>query len=63
MTADPRTVEQTVACEVCMKEVPLSAANTAEAVDYVAYFCGLACYDVWQQQKAERDKQAAAERD
>lgn len=36
-----------VACSVCMKEVPQSEAKSAEAADYVRYFCGLDCYDRW----------------
>ncbi len=35
-------------CEVCLKQVPRSEAAMAEARDYVAYFCGLDCYDKWQ---------------
>ncbi len=37
-----------VACEVCLKEVPIAEAAIAEATDYVAYFCGLDCYEKWQ---------------
>lgn len=40
--------EELVACEVCRKEVPLSEATMPEAMDYVAHFCGLACYQQWQ---------------
>ena len=36
-----------VKCEVCLKEVPKSGAQSAEARDYVAYFCGLGCYAEW----------------
>ncbi len=39
-----------VACEVCLKEIPISEAKSAEAVDYVQYFCGLECYDKWKKQ-------------
>ncbi|MDD3449714.1 MAG: DUF3330 domain-containing protein [Gammaproteobacteria bacterium] len=39
--------EKTVSCEVCMKEIPVSEAKTAEAVDYVAHFCGLQCFEKW----------------
>ncbi len=39
--------DEIVACEVCMKEIPRSAAKVEEANDYVAYFCGLDCYDKW----------------
>lgn len=36
-----------VACEVCLREVPLSEATIAEATDYFTYFCGLECYEQW----------------
>ena len=37
-----------VSCDICCKEVPISAAHTPEAVDYIVYFCGLECYETWQ---------------
>lgn len=40
-----------VACEVCLKKIPVSEAQSEEASDYVAYFCGLDCYDQWKHQK------------
>ena len=40
-------------CTVCKCEVPLSEAVVPEASDYVAYFCGLECYEQWHSQ-AER---------
>lgn len=39
-------------CEVCLKEIPASEAKSAEAEDYVLYFCGLECYGRW---RAQRD--------
>jgi len=39
-----------VACEICLKEVPQSEATVSEATDYVAYFCGLDCYEKWKSQ-------------
>lgn len=42
----PLKVER-VACEVCMKEVPKSAAVVPEATDYVMHFCGLDCFEKW----------------
>lgn len=42
-----------VACELCLREIPQSEAVVPEATDYVAYFCGLQCYEKW---KALRDK-------
>ena len=39
--------DKIVACEICLKEIPNSEAKMEEASDYVAYFCGLDCYDKW----------------
>jgi len=51
MTKIDRPVEpETVACEICMKEVPLSEAKNAEGADYVLHFCGLDCFAKWRQQ-------------
>ena len=41
-----------VACDVCLKEIPASEAKSAEAVDYMHYFCGLECYAKWKKQGA-----------
>jgi hypothetical protein len=38
-----------VKCEVCLKEIPRSEAKSPEAQDYLIYFCGLDCYDRWNQ--------------
>ncbi|MBI3221581.1 MAG: DUF3330 domain-containing protein [Nitrosomonadales bacterium] len=46
-----------VSCDICRKEVPLSAAIIPEAVDYVAHFCGLECYTQWKQH-AQRSQKA-----
>lgn len=37
-----------VKCAVCLKEIPKSEAKSAEAIDYVLYFCGLDCFEKWQ---------------
>ena len=48
-----------VKCEVCLKEVPNSGAQSAEARDYVAYFCGLECYEEWEAvEMKERTREA-----
>lgn len=36
-----------LACSVCRREIPPSAAIWRESSDYVAHFCGLECYDRW----------------
>lgn len=33
-----------LSCCVCCQAIPVDAALTAEGADYVAYFCGLSCY-------------------
>ena len=48
--------EAPVECSVCMKEVPKTEARVEEAADYVAYFCGLDCYEKWKTQKNNSDE-------
>jgi hypothetical protein len=45
--------DQTIACAVCLKEIPASEATSDEASDYVRHFCGLECYQQWQSHKDE----------
>jgi hypothetical protein len=45
--------QQLVSCEVCLKSIPVSEARSAETEDYVAYFCGLDCYDLWIKQNPQ----------
>jgi hypothetical protein len=52
---------QRVPCEICLKEVPKSEAAVAEARDYVAYFCGLECYDKWRRERAAADTKIKVE--
>jgi len=49
-THDKSTEVEQVACDVCLKEVPLTEATVPEALDYVAHFCGLECYEQWKKQ-------------
>jgi len=57
-TAKPTDLEL-VKCEVCLREIPKSDAQSAEARDYVAYFCGLECYEEWEaEEMKERTKEA-----
>ena len=52
MTEKNETTEgEMIACEVCLKEIPISEAKVEEATDYVSYFCGLECYDKWKAQE------------
>jgi len=49
--ADKQNEQEKVACEVCLKEIPLSEAKSDEASDYVRHFCGLECYARWKEQE------------
>lgn len=44
---------ETVACQICLKEIPRSVAESAEAVEYVYYFCGPECYTEWRGEAGE----------
>lgn len=52
VTDSAKAGSEQVFCEVCLKEVPKSGAAMAEMRDYVAYFCGLDCYDKWMSQRS-----------
>jgi hypothetical protein len=54
-TSDKRVDVERVACEICLKEVPLSEATVPEATDYVVHFCGLECYEKWKNQRGKAD--------
>ena len=43
--------EELVACEICLKEIPASAAKHEEAQDYVVHFCGIDCFDKWKENR------------
>lgn len=43
-----------VACTQCAREIPESAARTAEGRDYTLYFCGLDCSAKWKAAQARR---------
>ena len=56
-----QTGVELVKCEVCLKEIPKSNAQSAEARDYVAYFCGLECYEEWEAAEMKQRTQEAGE--
>lgn len=43
-----------VSCQTCLKEIPKSEAKVSEASDYVAYFCGLECYEKWLEDEVKK---------
>ena len=56
-TTDKPVEVERVACEICLKEVPISEATVPEATDYVVHFCGLECYEKWKDQRGKPDDQ------
>ena len=36
-------------CMLCTQPVPFDEIVVPEALDYMMFFCGLACYDQWRQ--------------
>lgn len=48
--------EKLVACNICMKEVPISEATVPEASDYFVHFCGLECFAKWKTRIATESK-------
>ncbi|NOZ10695.1 MAG: DUF3330 domain-containing protein [Gammaproteobacteria bacterium] len=50
------TEDEKVTCEICLKEIPKSAAKSEEANDYVAHFCGLDCYEKWKEQNNKENR-------
>ena len=49
------TKDEMVACDICLKEVPISEAENEEASDYVYHFCGLECYAKWKEQSKKEE--------
>ena len=47
---ETRSDIEMVACDICLKEIPVSEARSCEATDYVIHFCGLECYEKWRTQ-------------
>ena len=39
--------KEVVTCEVCLKEVPPSEAESATTAEFVRHFCGVDCYEQW----------------
>lgn len=53
---------ETVACEICLVEVPKSVAQSLEGPEYVYYFCGAACYSRWQAARTEEEDRSSQPR-
>lgn len=46
-------VNPLIECEICLKEIPESAAFTAEGSEYVGHFCGIECYQEFLRKRRE----------
>lgn len=54
---DEHNIEQAieieeVTCDACLKNIPISKAQSKEVANNVVHFCGLDCYDNWKHQKS-----------
>ena len=57
MTEPDKPIEEEILpCDVCLKEIPKSEAKVAEAEDYVRHFCGLECFEKWEEQAKKVNK-------
>ena len=54
--SDTHTHDNQVECKVCLKEIPQTEAQAEEVHDYVAYFCGLDCYEKWKKLEEKTDQ-------
>lgn len=48
--------EEKIACDVCKKIIPKSAALQAEGEGYVQHFCDISCLDYWEKDEKDKDK-------
>jgi hypothetical protein len=48
--------EGRVGCEYCKRHIPRSEAFQPEGEEYVAYFCGLDCYEAWRKEAEGDDR-------
>lgn len=49
----PHDEQGQISCETCLKEIPHSESMSSEVEEYVAYYCGLECYEAWTRQQVE----------
>ena len=60
MNERPQHHEPVLSCDVCMKEIPESVAQSVESEDYVLHFCGVDCFDRWEK-KAKPNSRTLSE--
>jgi hypothetical protein len=47
-----------VSCAVCLRDIPYDESSVVEVDDYVMYFCGLECFQVWRKTRRTPDTQS-----
>ncbi|MFC2168740.1 DUF3330 domain-containing protein [Acidobacteriota bacterium] len=47
--------QEKISCHICKKEIPKTAAMTAEGKEYVLNFCDISCLDYWKKDN-KKDK-------
>ena len=52
---------ETIACDVCLKDIPKNVGQSMEGGDYIHHFCGLECYNKWQETEATDKSKAVNE--
>jgi len=52
--------DEKVVCRICLKEIPVSEAKSAEVTDYVIYFCGLERDEKWGDQNNHEKSRSPA---
>jgi hypothetical protein len=50
------TEEATIACDICLKEIPKSVALSEEGQEQVYHFCGADCYEKWKAKSETKEK-------
>ncbi|MCZ7653995.1 MAG: DUF3330 domain-containing protein [Rhodocyclaceae bacterium] len=49
-----------IACDVCRKEIPLSATITPEGARHIEHFCGIGCYQQFIAESQQGEKNGGA---
>ena len=50
MTND-ETCDVIIDCDICLNEIPDTVGYSVEADEYVSHYCGLDCYQQWQEKQ------------
>jgi len=62
MTSNNKMQTETLACEVCLNEIPNTVNQHAEADEYVSNFCGLECYQKWRDSEDKKSSNSITDK-